>query len=238
MGLFDLFAGKERQFKRHAARVATKKSQNQDRWASLRALADMKTEESARALLARFTFRIDPSITDQEEKDLAMRGIVGAGDAAIVPVREFLLESDSIAWPLKMLEPLVGPELLVGALLELLEKMGTEYERDPQKKIDLLAVLEDRVDSRIRLAVERFLEDANENARFHAAGAVLAQEDAVGSQDALLAAFLAEEGVRVRVRVLDGWIENDWEITSRLDEVMPQLPNGYVLDGAKVRKKK
>lgn len=238
MGLLDIFTSKERQFKKHAARVATKKSQNPDRWVSLRTLGDMKTEEAARALLARFTFRIDPSITDQEEKELAMQGIVGAGDAAIAPVREFLEESDSIAWPVKMLQPLVGDEVLIEYLLAELETMGTDYERDPQKKVDLLAFLEDRVDARIRPAVERFLEDANENARFHAAGAILAQEDAAESREKLLDAFLAEEGVRVRVRVLDGWIANDWEITNRLDEVMPQLPGGYVLDGAKVRKKK
>lgn len=33
-------------------------------------------------LLKRFTFYIEPSITDQEEKEVAFQGIVGAGGAA------------------------------------------------------------------------------------------------------------------------------------------------------------
>ena len=40
-------------------------------------------------LLKRFTFHMDPSITDQEEKDAAFRGILRAGRGAIEPVRAF-----------------------------------------------------------------------------------------------------------------------------------------------------
>ncbi|MEM9074140.1 MAG: HEAT repeat domain-containing protein [Myxococcota bacterium] len=238
MGLFDFIGGKERTFKKHAARAASKKAQAADRWVSLNFLGDNASAEAVAALLQRFTFRIDPSITDQSEKDLALKGIIGAGSVAVEPVREFLQTSASIAWPIKMLQSLVSGDEVVGALLELLEGMETDYERDPQKKIDLIMQLEDHQDARIRPAVERFLEDANENVRFHATGAILNQEDASESQGKLLDALVVEEGVRVRVQILDGFIANEWELGGRVAEVQPKLPSGYILDGQSVRKKK
>ncbi len=225
------------QLKKHAARVATKKSQNADRWHSLIALGEMKSPEAVSALLQRFTFRMDPSITDQEEKDLAMQGIVGSGEVAIEPIREFISETESIAWPLKMLQQLVRDEDVVTVLLEVLEDMHTEYERDPQKKVDALMQLEDYRDPRILPAISRFFEDVNETARFHAVATALLQDDADDAREALLDAFAKEEGVRVRVRILDGFIEKSWELGARLNDVQQNMPTGYVLDGTRVVKR-
>ncbi len=235
MGLFDIFGGNK--FDKHAKRAANKKAQAPDRWQSLQYLSDLKTPEAVEALLQRFAFRIDPSITDQSEKDLAMKGILAAGPEAIEPVRAFLRQSDAIAWPVRMLQQLVDSEQLVGDLLELLESMGTEYERDPQKKIDLIMQLEDHLDPRIRPALERFLQDANENVRFHAVSTILRQEDAAQARERLLDTLLVEEGVRVRVKILDGFLDHGWDLGDRAAEVQPQLPDGYVLDGQTVRKR-
>ncbi|HJK94240.1 MAG TPA: HEAT repeat domain-containing protein [Polyangiaceae bacterium LLY-WYZ-15_(1-7)] len=239
MGLFDFFGRKSgaRAFEKHAARAANKRAQGPDRWASLQALGEMKTPEAVEALLQRFTFRVDPSITDQEEKDLAFHAIVGSGEVAIEPVKAFLRESDAIAWPVKMLQKLVVEAEVVGELVALLESMDTEYERDPQKKIDTIMQLEEYQDERIRPAVEPFLDDVNEATRFHAVGTLLRQEDASASREALLKALAEEESVRVRVVLLDGFIEHDWELGKAVSEVQKKLPTGYVLDGTKVRKK-
>src|SRR5205807_504796 len=64
-----------------------KRAQNYDRQEAIQALSDMATQQAAEALLRRFTFHIDPSITDQEEKDSAFKGILRAGKEAIDPVR-------------------------------------------------------------------------------------------------------------------------------------------------------
>ncbi len=238
MAFWDVFIGKERVMARHVKRVSTKRSQNADRWSSLVALGQMGTEESVAALLRRFRFRVDPSITDQEEKDLAFRGIIGTGDAAIPPVRQFLHDSESIAWPVKMLQQLVTPEALVDDLLAVLEDMGTDYERDPQRKIDVLMHLEERNDPRVAEAVGRFLEDVNETARFHAIATLLAQEQAETHKDKLIDTVVAEESVRVRVKILDAFIAQGWELGERADEVMPNLPPGYALDKGAIRKRK
>jgi hypothetical protein len=230
MGLLDIFSRKGALGK-HAGRVANKRAQNPDRWESIQVLAGMRTAESVDALLKRFTFRIDPSITDQEEKDAAFHGIVETGEVAVEPVRKYLRSSESISWPLKMLEQLLPPEQVVSELLAVLDRMDTEYERDPEKKIQLIAYLEDRKDPRIVTAVKPFLEDVNETVRFHGAGAILAQDEAEQGRDAMLDALVKEESVRVRARILDGFLAREWAIPKeRVGEVRPKLPQGWALD--------
>lgn len=224
-----MFKGGGGGLKKHVERVANKRAQKHERWESIEVLAADGSDEAIRALLVRFTIRVDPSITDGEEKNLAFHGVVQHGEAALQPVREFLESSETLAWPLKILREIQSEEEVSTTLLELLSKMDTEYERDPQKKIDLIASFEERKDPRIVEAVMRFLEDMNETARFHAAGAIFAQDEADAAQEALTKAFLAEESVRVRMRILDGFIERGWKLDAVKDEANKKLPTGYTL---------
>ena len=239
MGFLDFFGRKSgaKALEKHAKRAADKRAQAPDRWQSLQALAEMKSAEGVEALLQRFSFRVDPSITDQEEKDLAFQGILEAGEIAVPPVRAFLERADKIAWPVRILGEIEGEEAVVGALLAVLGGMDTDYERDPQRKIDVLAQLEARRDPRTREAVEPFLEDVNETVRFHAAGAILAQEDAEASKPRLLELLATDEGTRVRASVLDAFIEKGWDLGDRAADIQPNLPPGYALDGKAVRRR-
>jgi len=229
MGLFDVFKGGGGGINKHVARVANRRAQQHERWESIQVLASDGSEEALRALLTRFTIRVDPSITDGEEKNATFHGIVKNGDAAIGPVRDFLEVADTLAWPLKILKELQSEEEVTGTLLELLSKMDTEYARDPQKKIDVLANFEERKDPRIVQAVTRFLDDMNETVRFHAVCAIFVQDEAQDAADALTKALLAEESVRVRMMILDGFVERDWRISESKDEAAKKLPPGYSL---------
>ena len=238
MGLFDVFKGGGG-LKKHVARVANRRAQQHERWESIQVLANDGSEEALRALMTRFTIRVDPSITDGEEKNAAFQGIVKNGEAAIGPVRDFLEVSDTLAWPIKILKELQSEEEVTGTLLELLSKMDTGYQRDPQKKIDVIASLEERKDTRIVQAVARFLDDMNETVRFHAVCAIFAQDEPAEVVDALTQTLLAEESVRVRMMILDGFIEGHWKITESKDEVVKKLPTGYTLGKkGEVRKKR
>jgi HEAT repeat protein len=230
--MFGLFGGKSEgsQVKKLAERVANKRGQLPDRWEAIQALAKMRTAVAVAALLPRFAFYVEPSINDQEEKDAAFEGIVATGPDAIEPVVAFLKRAESISWPVKMLERIAGPEVLIEHLLELLGAMDTEYERDPQKKIQVLVELEDRRDPRIAPAVERFLSDANETVRFHAASTLLGQADAQAHRAALVQRIEQEESVRVRVRILDGFVKAGWAIENPSDALRARLPAGFSLD--------
>ncbi|MGB5702816.1 MAG: HEAT repeat domain-containing protein [Polyangiales bacterium] len=237
MGLFDVFKGGGG-LQKHISRVGNKRAQKHERWESIQVLANDGSEEAIRALLVRFTIRVDPSITDGEEKNAAFHGVVQHGEAALEPVRDFLESSETLAWPLKILKEIQPEEEVTTTLLALLSKMHTEYERDPQKKIDLIASFEEQKDPRIVDAVIRFLEDMNETVRFHAAGAIFNQDDAEQAQEALTIAFLGEESVRVRMRILDGFIDRGWKLTGHKEEASKKMPTGYSLGKkGEVRKK-
>ena len=238
MGLFDVFKGGGSGLQKHVTRVANRRAQQHERWESIQVLASDGSDEALRALLTRFSVRVDPSITDGEEKNAAFKGVVQNGEAALGPVRDFLESSDTLAWPLKILKEIQSEEEVTTTLLELLSKMDTEYERDPQKKIDVIANFEERKDPRIVDAVTRFLEDMNETVRFYVVGAILTQDEADASLEAMTTALLAEESVRVRIRMLDGYIERGWTLGDAKDEASKKMPTGYSLGKTgEVRKK-
>ena len=225
MGLFDVFKGGGGGLKKHIARVGNRRAQKHERWESIQVLANDGSEEALRALLVRFTIRVDPSITDGEEKNAAFEGVVQHGEAALGPVRDFLKTCDTLAWPLRILKEIQSEDEVTTTLIELLSGMDVEYERDPQKKIDVIAAFEERQDPRIVENVARFLEDMNETVRFHAVGAIFAQDEAEEAREALVRAFLSEESVRVRMRILDGCMERAWNLSEVKLEAASRLPD-------------
>ena len=238
MGLFDVFKGGGSGLAKHITRVANKRAPQHERSESIHVLASDGSEEALRGLLTRFNLRVDPSITDGEEKNAAFLGVVQNGEAALGPVRDFLASSDTLAWPLRILKEIQSEEEVTTILLELLSTMDTEYERDPQKKVDVIASFEERKDPRIVDAVTRFLQDMNETVRFYAVGAILAQDGADATLDSMTKAFLVEESVRVRIRMLDGYVERSWTLGAVKDEASKKMPTGYTLGKkGEVRKK-
>src|SRR3954451_4820075 len=181
MGLFDLFkaktksetAGTSPTVDKNVARLGRvagdKHAQNYDRIEAIEALARAPSADGAAALLRRFTFHIDPSITDQEEKEAAHRGVLAAGEAAIEPIRAFCAKAESLTWALKILKELVPEERYIPELIRLLERFDTEYTRNVDPKQQLLSELGQYKATEIRAAVEPFLEDVNEAIRFAAA---------------------------------------------------------------------
>jgi hypothetical protein len=242
MGLVDRFkVGSKGEKGNPAAKWADrieKRVQNYDRQEAIQALADMASAEAAAVLLKRFTFHMDPSITDQEEKDAAFRGVLRAGKGAIEPVRAFAGKAESLAWPMKIMKELVSPDEYIEELLRWLSRWDTEYSKFVDPKVQLLTALEEHKDPRIREVVERFLDDVNEPSRFHAVAALLAQEDAAASH-ALAELLPTEESVRIRTKVAEGLALKRWPIpeTTR-DAVRGSLPPAFALapDGVVVKR--
>jgi hypothetical protein len=237
VGLFDLFSKKGGQsaVQKLAPKVADKRGMAPDRWEALQALIKIDSEEAVEALLVRFTFYVDPTITDQEEKDAVFNAIVAKGELAVAPLRRFLTKAESLSWPLKMLDRVLKPEDVLGMMIELLRKMDTEYERDPQRKLQILAELETRRGAEVVAAVQPFLADVHETARFHAVGAVLAQDNAEEAREDLIATLAREESLRIKARILDGFGQRGWSIdASRIGK----LPDAFVLDASGVPRRR
>ena len=150
-----------REVARFADTAANKRAQNYDRQEAIAGLADLaqpaenadeleKTEkgraqleeheatrvEAAGALLRRFNFVMDPTITDQEEKQTAFEGIQAVGKGILEPLRAYAAKAESLSWPIKILRSALGDdeEAIVTELLSWLSKWDTEYAKfvDPK----------------------------------------------------------------------------------------------------------
>jgi HEAT repeat protein len=247
MGLFDFFSRKDkadspakkpsdREIARFAKLVGTKMSQNYDRQEAIEELGKIGTAQSTIALLKRFDWSMDPSITDQEEKEGTMRGIVAAGEAALEPLRNYCKRAQSLTWPLKTLRAIVAEDQFAEELLGILDMFDTEYVRNPEPKVQLLAMLEEFPGGEVREAIEPFLGDASEPVRFAAVTSVFAMNDAE-SVPPLVAALEEEESLRVKNRIAQGLAERRWEIPESLRDTCRQaLPPDFAFDGARVRR--
>ncbi len=240
MSLFDRFkktsdakskAGKV-DLTRFEKLVSTKLSQELDRQDAIQQLSRVGSAQAVAILLKRFNWHLDPSITDQDEKELVVEGVVAAGDVALEPIREYCRRAETLTWPFKALERIVAPEHLAEELLTLLDQFDTEYVRNPEPKVQLLSYLAAFPSEEVRQAIEPFLEDASESVRFAAAGAVFSMANAE-STPSLIAAIEHEESLRVRNRIAQGLSERAWPIAERMREACSEhLPPGYkIVDG-------
>lgn len=247
MGLFDLFKGKggkdggekkSNPAAKWAEAAGNKRAQAYDRQEAIAELCKLKSPEAVEALMRRFTFATDPSITDQEEKEAAFEGIVAAGRDAIEPVRAFAAKAESLGWPTRIMKEILSEEELVDELLVWLSKWDTEYAKFIDPKLQILASLEEHKNPKIRTAVEPFLQDVNEQARLNAVAATLAQKDPEAIKP-LLATLVDEESVRVRVKIADGFAALGWEVPEdERDAVRKSLPPDYSIDASGVVKKR
>lgn len=241
MGLFDFFKGKQkagaserpRAGDKNVARYAeaiSKKAQNYDRQEALDALAKLGTGDAAAALLKRYTFVVDPSITDQEEKETAFRGIVSAGSEALPAIREFCKRAESLTWPLRMMRELLDDEAYVGEIIGLLEAWDTEYTRNPDPKVQLISALESVRDPRVCEAISRFLEDVHEPTRFHAVTTLLAQDDSAAAGP-MARALVREEANRTINRIAEGLATKGWSVPEPdRDALASKVPRTYHVD--------
>jgi hypothetical protein len=246
MGLFDLFKGKSGKdgggggdgkkakpnpAAKYAEAAGSKRAQAYDRQEAIAELCKLRSPEAVEALLRRFTFVTDPSITDQEEKEVVFEGIVSASREAIEPVRAFAAKAESLAWPVRILKELLPEDELVEELLVWLKRWDTEYAKFIDPKLTILQLLSEYSHAKIREAVEPFLQDSNESARFSAVAATLMQKDAE-AVPALLVLLLDEESVRVRAKIADGFVAAQWPIADeQRDAVRKVLPPAYTVDG-------
>jgi HEAT repeat protein len=247
MGLFDFLKSKKSQdtsqqpaVDKNVARLARvtadKHAQNYDRMEAIQALAAMGTAESAAALLKRFTYYIEPSITDQEEKDVAFRGVLAAKHDAVEPILEACQRAESLTWPMKLLEEILPEDEYVEELLRLLERFDTEYLKNVEPKLQIVAALESKKRDDVRRAVEPFLEDVNETVRFHAVATVFAQDDEA-SAEPLCRALPEEESVRVKNRICEGLVARGWDVPQPVRAPFSAaLPPGYALEGARLKR--
>jgi hypothetical protein len=234
MGLLDMLGmgGPEAKVRRLQKKASEKFGPKENRQGAIEELGALKTEPAIDALLTRYTFRIDPGITDDDEKARVLALITQAGEVALGPVKRFISSRDEISWPLRALEGLLPEAGVVKFLVEVARKIGGEYSRVPEKKVLLLHALSGHKSPEIAPAVLPFLEDMDDEVQIAAAEVIVKQQDPIGREPLLQYFLKAHEGSNARVReALAGLLaDSGWDVKGYTPKVEAALPAAYKLD--------
>jgi len=242
MGLLDMLGvgGPDAKVRRLQKKASQKFGPAENRQGAIEELGGLRSEAAIDALLSRYTFRVDPGITDDDEKARVLALITQAGDVALGPVKRFINTRDEISWPLRALEALLPEAEVVKFLVEVAKKVGGEYSRVPEKKVLLLHALSSHRSAEIAPAVLPFLEDMDDEVQIAAAEVIVKQQDPAGREPVIQHFLKAHEGSNARVReALSGLLaDSGWDVKGYTPKVEAGLPPGYKLDskGKVVRK--
>lgn len=211
-------------------KVTNKYGQPQERMQAIKQLAAMHTKEAVSALLQRFTFRIEQTIGDEDEKRAVYEGIVECGELAVEPILEFLEKENAPYWPCKALRTIVGDEAAVTHLLRIIENMEAIFDRDIERRNELVSNLREFQDPRVREKLLAFLKDENEELRVHAVeglGGLAGEEIAPVLVEKLLD---ENETQRVKTAILNLLIEKKWKIKQGKEQVRKVIPETFWID--------
>src|SRR4051794_15848644 len=242
MGLLDMLGmgGPEAKVRRLQKKATTKFGPAENRQGAIEELGGLKTEAAVEALLSRYTFRVDPGITDDDEKARVLALVTQAGQVALEPVKRFISGRDEISWPLRALETLLPEAEVVRFLVEVAKKVGGEYSRVPEKKVLLLHALAQHKSQAIAPVVLPLLEDMDDEVQIAAAEVIAKQQDPVGREPLIQHFLKAHEGTNARVReALAGILaDSPWDVKGYTPKVEAALPPAYKLDSkGKVQRK-
>jgi HEAT repeat protein len=239
MGLFGLFGSKEERAKGALEKLAKKVTERygppENRQKVLGQLGDMGTPEALETLCLRFTVRVEPGITDDEEKETTRSILVEAGQAAVGPLEKFVTEHDEgIAWGLRALAD-IAPEQVLRVVVKELTRLGKIYTRDPEKKLVLLKWLtEHHAGSggiELESALLPLLEDFSDDVRISATRALAALAPGEGGRDALIQLLLRDrDNARVRGEVLDALATLGADVKGHRPSVEALLVEPFYLD--------
>jgi HEAT repeat protein len=234
MGLLDYIGmgGPEGKIRRLAKKAMEKFGPPENRQGAIEELGELRSEPAIDALLLRYTFRVDPGITDDEEKARVLAIVTQSGDVALPAVKRFILTRDEISWPLRAIADLLPEAEVVKFLVEVANKCAAEYSRVPEKKVLLLHALQGHKASEITPAVLPFLDDMDDEVQIAAAEVIAKQQDDAGREPLIKHFLKAHEGSNARVREALAALlaESPWDVKGFTPSVEAALPPSYKLD--------
>lgn len=233
MGILSIFGGgsPEEKARKLKAKVIQKYGDPTSRQKAIIQLGEMKTPEAVRSLMARFTITVDPHTRDAEEKEHVYDLVKGFGQDAIGPVREFIERQDqATSWGLRLLKELEPESEVVGFVVQVLQKLGAEYTRDPEKKVVLLHYLTGKDDPRIAPAVVPFLEDPSDDVKIAAISA-LAPLKYEGAREPLLRLITSDDTARrVKTAAINAVHESGFGVQGFREKVEAALSDPFYVD--------
>lgn len=238
MGLKDLFSSPSRaksRLDKHVKVITNAYTQSADRYHAMQQLLDDGSVEALVGLMKRFTVVSTKSIEDEEEKGWVYRELSGLGAKVLPALRQFCIESDNVAWALRILEDVANGPQEWDVLDAMLERHPADYARDPKTKLQVLTHLAEIDDPRVAEVLQRYLNDPDEGVRFFAVEQLIDIGDE-STKPALLARLgnREEDSVRLRTRILDGFATLGWDVSEHQQLVIEHLGNEHALQKGKL----
>jgi hypothetical protein len=250
MGIFDLLSKEGRakgKLESLIKKTTHKYVQSADRFAAMEGLKEIGSEDALYGLCRRFGFVYDKGQQDEEEKQWVEDTLVGFGDRALPPVRRFLLQGETVSYPLRVLERIAEPGKVLEVVDELMAREEPGYTRHPEKKVQLLTWLGEwkaaPSPEEVARRVAPYVADFDEGVRFAAVEALAhARPHEETSRPALIQALLRpeEDSRRILVRVAEVLADRDWSVAGAdqeaLARVVAKLPEIALAKDKLVRK--
>jgi hypothetical protein len=180
-------------------------------------------------LLARFAVCAEPSSEDEQEKEWVCETLVEIGADGIDQLRRALRTAESVTWVHRVLRSVLSEEEYKKELLEVLDDFDTEYERNPDRKLQTIMALSETPSAEVTTALLRFLEDVDETVRYQTVAALVKHRDE-NAREPLLEALCSDESIRVRNIIINAFAELEWLTTGYKKKVEALLPSGYKQD--------
>jgi hypothetical protein len=220
VSLFDKlrFGGKARDEKRiqkALTLVKNSKAIREDRVAAIDYFKDLGDMQVAvPALLQRFEYSIEHGINDTREKESAMEGIVAFGNDALPLVKQHLITTSRIAWPIKILKALGHEEQVIEILKSALDFGDVAFDQmKVDKNYDILCYLRDYKLPGFIDRLAHFLSDPDERVRFACAEVLVDQDDPKVPE--LLERFIGDgspDNTRIRQAVVEAFLRHQWPL--------------------------
>lgn len=244
MGIMDFFKSKDKSGIPWSLQRKMKKSLNKyiqapERQGALRDLVQDGSDAAIRTLIKRLTFYVEPLTTDETEKEYVHDSLVAFGPRIIPSLVESIKTGESIQWQLNIYKELVSEEELLRSLLGIIAEFDTEYEKNPQRKIQIIEALGEWKSPMVVEALTRFLDDVDETVRYATVGSLLEQDPEL-IRDQLMQRALEDESNRIRDLVIDGFLEKEvsvkgFQARKQFEEKLP--PEMFVDSKGLIRRK-
>jgi len=148
----------------------------------------------------------------------------------VEPILAFLRTENAPYWAVKALRAIVGEDRTVTHLLEIIDNMEAIFDRDIQRKVELVSNLREFRDDRVRDRLLVYLADENEELRVHAIEGLMEHGQEEMSTSMIDRLLDEKETQRVKTAILNLVIEKKWKVKHRKDQVRKELPAVFWMD--------
>ena len=235
MGILDFISAEKRKEKRleRAIRSANNKFKPKDyRQVALSEViesAKKGNQEAIAGLIARFGVNAEPTTEDEKEKEWVFDALLEIGRPVLEPLKRTMRTAEGVNWAHRTLRGIVSEEEYKKELLDVLSDFDTEYERNPDRKLQTIMALSEIDGDEISEALIRFLSDVDETVRFQTVSA-LARHGQELAREPLLNTMCEDESIRIRNETIDAFCKLEWLVTGHKKKVESVLTPAYKLE--------